>query len=169
MYGVADETRLLIPEGVRGVSATLALMRQCAEAGKSSPLIRQTALQILRTVPEHDDRAEVAALCEWVRDKIRYTRDVYGVETLHTPERILDLRQGDCDDKSCLLAALLMSVGYPVEFAVMRYQPGNSYDHVCVAALLPRAGEVVLLETTEQVAPGEIVPGVLEIAFESTL
>jgi transglutaminase-like putative cysteine protease len=168
MYGVADQTLMQIPGGVRGVSATLSLMRQCAEQAKTSPEIRQLALDIVRYVPQHDDFAEVSALSNWVRDNIRYTRDIHNIETLHTPEKLLELQQGDCDDKACLLAALLMSIGYPVEFAVFSYN-GAYYDHVAVAAMLPRLGETVILETTEPVEAGEVVPGFTKLTLEGAL
>lgn len=167
-YDAAHQTRIVIPNGVGGVKATLQAMRQLAEAGKSSPVIRQLALSLVQWIPEKDERAEVAALHRYVRDNIRYTRDIYGLETLHTPERLLELKQGDCDDKSILLASLLMSIGYPAEFYVLSYS-GEIFDHVIVRTELPAAGDVIYLETTEYVDPGVVIEPFAFGAAESEL
>jgi transglutaminase-like putative cysteine protease len=126
-------------------------MRDLVRAGKKNPLVRSVAVQLTEGLPQKDWSAEVRALHSFVRDRIRYLRDVRGVETLHTPERILEQRAGDCDDKSILLAALLESIGHPARLRAVSFQPGR-FAHVLVET---RIGDKwVPLETTEPVRVG---------------
>jgi len=86
-----------------------------------------------------------------VRDNVRYVRDVRGVETVHTPVKILEQGQGDCDDKSLILATLLETIGHPTRFVAVGPAPGI-YSHVFVETKL--GNKWIPLETTENVKPG---------------
>ena len=127
-----------VPNGFRGTDATVRLMSQLSHGryGSRSPKIRALAINILRTrgVPEKQYKAEMNALYEWVRDNIRYTRDVAGQETLCPPEEIaFNSQAGDCDDKSVLLAGLLGSVGIATRYKTIGVTP-TSYSHVYIQA-----------------------------------
>lgn len=74
--------------------------------------VRQMAEQIVRYLPQKDYAGEVELVHAFVRDRVRYTMDPDGVELLQKPERILRVRQGDCDDKSILVCSLLGSIGH---------------------------------------------------------
>lgn len=111
--------------------ATLKIMRDMARAAIRDPkqTIRQTALDIVRRLPARQWGSEVAALHSFVRDQIRYVRDPVGVETVATPEKTLELRAGDCDDKATLLAAMLESIGHPARFMAIGLN-GGPFSHV---------------------------------------
>lgn len=147
---VTAESRFL-SNGEAGIFETVAMMRELVEQWKKSPLIRQAALGVIFMTPAQEDCAEVIALFEFVRDNIRYTKDINNVETLATPDKTLAMRIGDCDDQSVLLAALLESVGYPTRFIIESYD-GEAWSHVYLAALCE--GAWVALDPTEQVAAG---------------
>jgi len=134
-------------------------MARLAREGKKSLPVRLAALQLVESLPQRDWPAEVLALFEFVRDRIRYVRDVRGVETLQQPERTLTFRQGDCDDKSILLAALLQSIGHPARFHAVALTPGK-FSHVYVDTLI--GGKWVGLETTELWPMGRVVPTAVE-------
>lgn len=124
--------------GFAGTDQTVALMSQIAMGpyGSRSPKINQLAVQILKSarVRGKDYIGEMVAIHNWVRDNIRYTRDVVGQETLYPPEYVAFTTQaGDCDDMSMLEAALLGSVGIPTRFKVLGQSPG-SYSHVYLQA-----------------------------------
>jgi len=121
-----------LPPGEHGTFTTLTLMRRLVKQFKRAPAIRGLALDLIRDVPQTDWRGEVRAVFNYVRDHIRYTRDVAGLETLQTPLITLEDRTGDCDDKSTLLAALLESVGHPTRFVAVGYAGPKSYSHVYV-------------------------------------
>lgn len=139
-----------LPPGRAGVLRTLHLMRSLVHstAGKASMPVRQTALSLVSHLSPKDYTGEVWALQRFVRDCIRYVRDIRGMETLQTPERTLMERQGDCDDKSTLLAAMLESVGARTRFEAVGFAP-QQFSHVFPAVNL--AGRWIALET--------IVPG----------
>lgn len=90
--------------------------------------------------------AEARAVHGWVRDNVRYVRDIAGVETLHTAPRLLVDRAGDCDDKSILIAALLASIGHRVRFVAVGFGP-RGYSHVYPEAFI--AGQWWPMEATE--------------------
>jgi len=110
--------------------------------------VRRVALGLVNELPPNDDVSEVRALWHYVRDAIRYVRDVRGVDTLQSPRTTLELTQGDCDDKSLLLASLLESIGYATRFAVAATSPRGSYNHVYVEAFVPKVGKWIPLESS---------------------
>lgn len=118
-----------LPSGRAGTVETLRLMRSRVRAGKTNPHIRAQALTLIADLPAKQYGREIARIFEFVRDRIRYTRDVRGVETLQEPWITLADRVGDCDDKVTLLAALLESVGHPTR-AVAIGLSGAPLSHV---------------------------------------
>lgn len=121
-----------LPPGEPGTRATLRAMKALVEHYKTDDTVRSAALDLVRGLPPKAYGREVRALFEFVRDDIRYVRDVYGVETLQTPVATLDIEQGDCDDKSTLLAALLESIGHPTRFIAVGFTGPGQYSHVYV-------------------------------------
>lgn len=140
-----------IGEGAAATKATLRAMRAFALQFAKNPLIRSQALQIVQGLPPRDYYREAVALHNFVRDRIRFVRDVYDVETLQTPLLTLQHAQGDCDDKSTLLAALALSIGFPVRFVAVGDKPGH-YVHVYLEIYL--GGRWYTSDTTEPVALG---------------
>jgi len=147
-----------LADGEPGIFQTIATMRALVDAAKKSPVIRQAAINTIFMHPAQYDCAEVIALFEMVRDNVRYTKDINGVETLATPEKTLAMRIGDCDDLSVLLAALLESVGYPTRFVIDSYD-GEQWSHVYLCAYCE--GQWIALDPTEQVPAGWMPPDAL--------
>lgn len=141
----------LIPSGPAGIAATLRLMKQFAREGKTDTDVRMTAARLVQGCAQKDYACEVQTLHAFVRDEIRYLNDVDGVETVQTPFVTLTIRAGDCDDKSTLLAALLMSIGHPCRFVAIGFEP-NVYAHVYVETKI--GARWIPLETTEPVDVG---------------
>lgn len=132
-------------------------MSKLVREAKKLPEIRQTALSLIRRNGQKDRVGEVRDLHAFVRDRIRYVGDVRGVETLHTPIKLLEFGQGDCDDKSTLLAALLESISHPTRFVAVGFSPGR-FDHVYVETKL--RDKWIGLETTEPWPMGKVPPSV---------
>lgn len=122
-----------LPPGKAGTVETLRRMRDLARAAVRDPSqrIREKALAIVAFLPSRQWAAEVRALHEFVRDRIRYVRDPVGLELVATPEKVLEYGQGDCDDKSTLLAAMLESLGHPSRFVAVGFN-GGPFSHVYV-------------------------------------
>jgi len=140
-----------IPDGKAGTVATLKIMREVTKAGKRALPVRNLALSLISELPQKDWFNEVKILHRFVRDKIRYVKDIHGIETVQTPEVTLALRAGDCDDKSVLLASLLESIGHPTSFVAVGFKP-DDFVHVYVETRIDKTW--LPLETTEPVEVG---------------
>jgi len=109
-----------IPSGYRGTLKTLEHIIRLIKKGAKDFHVRQTTIDILlqRGVKAKDYMGEIKALFEWVQQNVRYTKDTFRVEVLHSARRMLELRSGDCDDMSILLGAMLESIGHPVRLVL---------------------------------------------------
>lgn len=108
-----------LPEGVRGVDATLAEIGRLIETDLRETALRFHATQILRGVPSKDVAGEARRIFAWVRSNVRYQRDPLGIETVQSPVVTLRLRAGDCDDQAALVVGLAAAVGIPGRFRVI--------------------------------------------------
>ncbi len=136
-------------------------MSRLAKDGKLNPAIRAKAVELTERLPQKGWIAEIRALQEFVHDKIRYVRDIEGVETVHTADAVLSIGSGDCDDKSVLLASLLGAIGHPSRFVAVGFEPGR-FSHVYVETLVGRKpGKWIALETTEPVGIGWTPPNIV--------
>lgn len=148
--------------GEPGAWQTLDLMRQLTRQGFTSPAIRGLALKLTNKgfgapggLASKDFTGEARRLFTFVRDQIRYVKDPDGAEFLHTPEWVLKIGAGDCDDKAILLAALLLSIGHTPRFIAVAFEPDN-FSHVWVQDYLN--GKWVDLEATELLPFGQSIP-----------
>lgn len=148
---------LAIPEGAAGVRATLKLMRGMVHAAKRDYSTRALSLELVGHLKQKDFLGEVKALHYFVQNKIRYVKDIRGIETLQTPEKTLEIGQGDCDDKSTLLAALLEVLDHPARLVAVGFYP-SQFSHVYVEAKVGRSW--IPLETTEPWPAGKGPKGV---------
>ena len=122
-----------LPEGKAGTIATLRRMKELVRDAIRSPdqRTRNQALSIFQRegIPPRAYQREAMALHKFVRDQIRYVKDPIGVELIQSPQRTLEMGQGDCDDKSTLLAAMLMATGKPARFTAVGFKD-RGFSHV---------------------------------------
>lgn len=129
-----------LPKGVSANLETVEIMKRVARARATHPQIRELALAILKhaNVPSQNYIQEAMAIGKYVQKKVRYVRDIEGVEQLHDPVTMIDqLRRGfamgDCDDMSLLIATLLLSIGHQPYFRIVRYgKNAGPYHHIYV-------------------------------------
>lgn len=123
-----------VPRGTAGTLATARLIAGLILDGAKDFYVRQKAIQIFRAsgVRVKDRLGEVRALFHWVQHNIRYTRDIFRVELLHSARRMLELKAGDCDDMTILLGAMLVSTGHPVRLVLAGFRPHKPhvYSHI---------------------------------------
>ena len=114
-----------IPKGSLGTQKTVEHVQALIRAGAKDFYVRQKAIDILleKQVKPKDYLAEIKALFEWVQQHIRYTKDTFQVEVLHSARRMLELRAGDCDDMAILLGAMLEAIGHPVRLVIIGPDP----------------------------------------------
>lgn len=141
-----------IPKGRAGTLATALLMGRLIRQGARDFYVRQKAIDIFRRtgIPPKDRLGEVTALFEWVKRNVRYTRDIFHTELLHSARRMLEILAGDCDDMTILLGAMLMSTGHPVRIVLAGFKLNkpHSYTHVYPEAYV--AGRWLALDATLQ-------------------
>lgn len=158
MPGPDGVRRFSIPGGLGGVRRTLRLMVDVASTFKTDLHVRTLAVCLVGgrvvTLPNgtqaryplcrpKDYRGELTCLHAFVRDHVRYVRDVEGVETLQTPVQTLNVLAGDCDDKSMLFAALAGAIGFQTRFAAIGVRD-QDFSHVMAQALLERPDPVYI-------------------------
>lgn len=144
-----------IPDGVAGIRHTLKMMSAIVKEYKKAPAVRELALSLTHGLPPKKWFAEAERIHAFARDRIRYIKDVRGVETLQTPIQTLRLGQGDCDDHSILIAALLESIGHPTRFVAIGLLPGT-FCHVFPQTKI--AGKWITLEATKNWPAGKNIP-----------
>lgn len=125
-------------------------MSQLAIDGSRTKSVRLLALDLVAAFQQKDFVGEVAAIGAYVRDRVRYVRDIRYCETIQTPVVTLQLMAGDCDDKATLSAALLMAIGNTCRFVAV--DQGKGFCHVWTQVLMD--GKWVNIETTEPVPVG---------------
>jgi len=114
-----------IPKGYLGTRETLKHIQALIREGAKDFYVRQKAIDILLAggVRPKDYREEIKVLFEWVQQNVRYTKDPFHVEVLHSARRMLELRAGDCDDMTILLAAMLEAIGHPTRLVIIGPDP----------------------------------------------
>jgi transglutaminase-like putative cysteine protease len=127
-----------IPKGYAGTKQTVASIARLIREGAKDFCVRQHAIDILfaNGVPPKDYLGEIRTLFAWVQQHVRYTRDIYRVELLHSARRMLELRAGDCDDMTILLAAMLKAIGHPVRLVLVGFNPHKKavFTHIYLEA-----------------------------------
>lgn len=113
---------------------TLRWMAEFTQRGVADPRVRLLAEELVAGVMPHDYLSEYAAVLNWVRTNIRYTRDPAEIEQLKTVDVTLETRSADCDDLAVLLGALCGALGARVRFVAGGYgtkdPSGSPYSHV---------------------------------------
>lgn len=138
-------------------------MRAFADQYKIHPQVRELALSLVRDLNQKDYTGEIQRLWSYVKNNVRYVRDIRGVETVQTPLKTLEYGQGDCDDKSTLLASMLESLGHTTRFKALGVN-GSRLCHVLVE--VNYRGQWLPLETTEPVGLGWYPPNVTTTLIE---
>lgn len=120
---------------------------------KTDLTLRQLAENIVGGIPGKDWYGEIQAVQNWVRDNIRYTKDIYDAETLKTPLLLIQSRYGDCDDMSLLVGTLLNALGHPVRYVAIGTEQPGVFEHVFPETKV-NLDRWISVETTENVALG---------------
>lgn len=145
-------------------------MARLARDGSQRMEVRNLAVELttrgFRTgqgLKQKDFAGEARRCLAFVRDEIRYVRDIADVEVLHDPLTLLKIGAGDCDDKAILLAALLLSIGHDKQRFIAMAQAPDQYGHVWLQDLI--YGRWVDLEPTEPIPFGRSVPTSDAVSF----
>lgn len=127
----------LLP-GDMGITQTVNAMVYTVKFSMTNyPEIRRRAERVVASCVERSEECEVQKIFEFVLAHYRFLADPTFLERIKSPEivdkeiSVLGIMQGDCDDVSGYLAALLMSIGYRVQFVVIAIPgQGEPYRHI---------------------------------------
>src|SRR5271156_4639662 len=142
--------RMPLSGGDGGTVQTIQVMRRLIDQALSDASFIRFAVDVVRTVPAHDETSEVAAIFGWVQQNIRYTKDPVTKEKLYPPQELLKIGAGDCDDTSMLLSALALALGYPARLITVSANPDspNEFSHVYAEVECPPgSGQWIAVDT----------------------
>jgi hypothetical protein len=161
-----------VEEPFRGAPHTVAHIKRCAiEAQRFYPL-RLLAEDIVGRLASKDYLSEILAVYYWVLANTRYANDPRSVELVRSPTEILGrLKQHvgvlrsiaandnrakfrpslDCDDLTCLLLALFLSLGREVRIVTVAFRDAfyagkRQYQHVYIQVREPRTMQWIVLD-----------------------
>ena len=147
-----EATLRVVPDGNQGIAHTLEQMVRFTRQYRTDLTLRALAEQIVQTVPAKSWLGEAEAIQNWIRDNIRYTRDIADIETVKSPLSLFYDRFGDCDDMATLAGTLLTTLGHPVRYLATSSNPAGDYDHVYLQTKV--GNRWIGVETTEPVPIG---------------
>ena len=140
--------RWKIGHGDSAIFKTILHMERLVDGpeGVGNPAVRIAAIEAARGSIKN--LTEIDSVLAWTKRNIEFRGE--NAETLQSPVVTLQLRAGDCDDHSVLMAALLRSLGYRTMFktvATQRIAP-RQFSHVYVVVQEKRTGRWVGLDST---------------------
>lgn len=143
------------------IEQRLATIQDLVHKSVQDPEMRKLALQLTANCPARDGMCEAKAIFKAVKDRIRYTGDVApiqmpdgtvdGIDLYQSARRTwFDMKGGDCDDMSILIATLLSLNGITARLRVMKEDPNEDWTHIYPVAMLPKNAptSAVALDTT---------------------
>lgn len=159
-WGLGDWSLSSLFRGDNGISQTALAIKSAVAFAVRRPEIRRRAETIVFTCAERDEYCEVTRIMKWVEAHFRYVRDPIGLEMVKSPE-VSDAEieatgkfQGDCDDVTAYVAALLKAVGYPVRAVVIAIPgKGEEFRHIFPRVYLPKRRTWLTLEMTAKQRP----------------
>lgn len=110
----------------RATYESVEVIKKLIDQGKKDIVIRTLAEKITQYIPPKDYKREIHAIYNFVVRRLRYTKDIHRVETVHRARDLLrrHRKAADCDDFVILTGALLQSIGHPIRIVII----GNNYD-----------------------------------------
>lgn len=162
-YARSQGTRFYEPETQEG---SLRVLGELTNNATIDPLIRGTALKIIRGVPGRDDVGELEALYEAVkhgdpeipslRRGVKYVADPRFADYFSSPvDTLKACAKGacgeDCDGQAALMCALAGSLGWKTGLRAWGRAGSDGFVHVYPVVLFPKRPpfkRVVALDTT---------------------
>jgi transglutaminase-like putative cysteine protease len=120
----------------RATYESVEVIKKLIDQGKKDMVIRTLAEKITQYIPQKDYKREVKAIYGFVTRRLRYTKDIHKVETVHRARDLLrrHKKAADCDDFVILTGALLQSIGHPVRIIIIgnNYKDKEDYSHIYI-------------------------------------
>jgi len=122
--------------GESSIYNTVDVIHKIVKSSSNNPYVRKWAEKIIRNIPAKNKLGEVDAIHDFVKWKVRYTKDPLDMEYVQTPLVLLkaielgEIPMGDCDDMTTLALSLYRSIGYPVATKVASYTNNRQFSHI---------------------------------------
>jgi len=124
----------------RATYESVEVIKRLIDEGKKDIVIRTLAEKLTQYINPKDYEREVAAIYNFVTRRLRYTKDIHRVETVHRARDLLrrHKKAADCDDFVILTGALLQAIGHPVRIVIIgnNYQDKEDYSHIYIQTLV---------------------------------
>lgn len=116
-----------LTDSVKATYESVEVIKNLIKEGRKDYVIRRVAEKIIQYIPPKDYNREVKAVYNFVTRRLRYTKDINQVETVHRARDLLrwHRKAADCDDFVILTGALLEALGHPVRLVII----GNNYSN----------------------------------------
>lgn len=129
-----------VRNGKMGSIDTVSLMCKIAREESTNKEVRDFAIEILNHygTSSHNHLDEAVAIGTYIRDHVRYVKDIDNVEMLTQPRLLMQrieggVARGDCDDMALLTATLLLSIGIVPYFKIVRWtETSGNFNHIYV-------------------------------------
>ena len=123
--------KVQLSDDSRATFESIEVIKQLIDQGKKDIIIRRLAEKLTQYLPEKDYKREVASIYNFVVRRLRYTKDIHRVETVHRARELLrwHKRAADCDDFVILTGALLQSIGHPIRIVIIGSNPRDKEDY----------------------------------------
>ncbi len=142
----------------KGAESTVPTIIKLALEAQNDLSIRELAEKICSGLDEKDYLSEAVAIYNFVKTNVRYMRDPRTKELIKKPTVLVKQLlagtqpQADCDETSCLIAALLLATGascrlVTVAFQDLRHAGEQQYTHIFTQAFEPRSKTWVTVDT----------------------
>lgn len=155
---LATMTAHYLMDGDSGAEQSVRDMRALVDAALKNPRIYVLAREIVQSVPAYDDAGELREVYNWVLSHIRFVKGVIGKQSLQAAGATLDLAAGQCTDISILMAALLMSIGYPVRFVAVATEPEAPEQFTHIYPEVEKDGEWIPVDAAREHASFGVPP-----------
>jgi hypothetical protein len=125
--------------GVSGLDDRMRVLAWTIQRGAMDAFSHEWTLETVRQCPVRDDRAEVAAVFERLKARVRYTFHPDGTDRFQTLPATWRLAAGDCDNATVALCTALHILGFRTGARIVS-STGAAWEHVYALVLLPRGG-----------------------------
>ncbi|HZJ67653.1 MAG TPA: transglutaminase-like domain-containing protein [Kofleriaceae bacterium] len=177
-------------EPFRGAPHTVASIKDCALAAQHYYPLRLLAEDIVGRIGSKDYLSEILAIYYWVLSHARYSNDPRTIELVRAPRELLPRLQAnvnrlrdvfakgsmhgtwkpslDCDDLTCLLAALFLIVGREVRIVTVAFKNAffagkRQYQHVYLQVREPRTNRWIVLDPVAADTTGQMLGRVVAL------
>lgn len=116
-----------LTDSVKATYESVDVIKNLIKEGRKDYIIRRVAEKIIQYIPPKDYDREVKAVFNFVTRRLRYTKDINQVETVHRARDLLrwHRKAADCDDFVILTGSLMEALGHPVRLIII----GNNYSN----------------------------------------